>query len=199
MSVAGNKLKRLLREAPNDTWALITFLRDGLGWPFSGQEPSNLDPEDLLLDWKPEELHLDPAKVAKVADIFQIPPFDQAQECGVFIINFTGGRLPIGAVRRVVEKLVSNHRSRKGTGLLPQWNEADSLIFFCLGTEPRRTLHVVSFRSEDGKERLRVLDLVLGLERDSDRPPRPARCGRAQVERPSRSGVDLWADGDPGL
>src|SRR3954454_614784 len=116
--VSQDQLKRLLKKAPNDVWALIELLRDGLDWPFPETGPSILRPDDVLIDWKPEELHLDPDKVAKVADIFQVPKFTQSQECGVFLLNFTGGRLPVGAVRRVVERLVATRRGRTGAGRL---------------------------------------------------------------------------------
>lgn len=155
--VSDDKLKRLLTKAPSDVWALIELLRDGLDWPFPDMDPSILQPDDLLIDWKPEELHLDPEKVAKVADIFQVPKFTQTQKCGVFLLNFTGGLLPVGAVRRVVERLVANRRGRTGAGRLPQWSDVNDLIFFCLGSGPHKVVHVVSFREEDGKKSLRVL------------------------------------------
>lgn len=155
--VNDDKLKRLLKKAPNDVWALIELLRDGLDWPFPEMEPSILQPDDVLIDWKPEELHLDPEKVAKVADIFQVPKFTQSQECGVFVLNFTGGRLPVGAVRRVVERLVANRRGRTGAGRLPQWSDVNDLIFFCLGSGPQKVVHIVNFREDEGKKNLRVL------------------------------------------
>lgn len=155
--VSRDKFKLLLRNAPNDVWALIELLREGLDWPFPEMEPTVLHSDDFLIDWKPEELHLDPEKVARVADIFQVPKFTQSQECGVFVLNFTGGRLPVGAVRRVVERLVANRRGRTGSGRLPQWSDVNDLIFFCLGSDPQKVLHIVNFREEDGKKGLRVL------------------------------------------
>lgn len=153
-----DKLKRLLRKAPIDIWALIELLRDGLGWPFPDMSPSTLQPDDVLIDWHPEELHLDPNKVAKIADIFQVPKFTQSQECGVFVLNFTGGLLPVGAVRRVVERLVANRRGRTGDGKLPQWSDVNDLIFFCFGSGSQNVLHVINFREEsNGKKILRVL------------------------------------------
>ncbi len=155
--VSDDQLRKLLKKAPNDVWALIELLRDGLDWPFPDMEPSTLLPDEVLIDWAPEELHLDPAKVASVADIFQVPKFTQAQECGVFLLNFTGGRLPVGAVRRVVERLVANRRGRTGAGRLPQWSDVNDLIFFCVGSGAQKVIHVVNFREEDGKKTLRVL------------------------------------------
>lgn len=155
--VSDDRLMRLLKKAPNDVWALIDLLRDGLDWPFPEMEQSTLQAEDVLIDWQPEELHLDPEKVAKVADIFQVPKFTQAQECGVFVLNFTGGRLPVGAVRRVVDRLVANRRGRTGAGRLPQWSDVNELIFFCLGSGPHKAVHVVNFREEEGKKSFKTL------------------------------------------
>lgn len=158
MMAGDDKLKRLLTKAPNDIWALIELLRDGLDWPFPEMSPSTLQPDDVLIDWHPEELHLDPEKVAKIADIFQVPKFTQSQQCGVFVLNFTGGLLPVGAVRRVVERLVANRRGRTGAGKLPQWSDVNDLIFFCFGSASQKVLHVINFREESGgKKNLRVL------------------------------------------
>lgn len=155
--VSQDHLKRLLKNASDDVWALIELLRDGLDWPFPEMGPATLHPDDILIDWKPEELHLDPEKVANVVDIVQVPKFTEAQECGVFLLNFTAGRLPVGAVRRIVERLVANRRGRTGTGRLPQWSDVNDLIFFCMGNEPQKVVHVVNFREENGKRSLRVL------------------------------------------
>ena len=72
-----DKLKRLLTKAPNDMWALIELLRDGLDWPFPEMSPSTLQPDDVLIDWHPEELHLDRDKVADRAEIPGVGGKDQ--------------------------------------------------------------------------------------------------------------------------
>jgi hypothetical protein len=151
--VADAKLRELIRNAPKDTWALIDFLRDGLSWPLPDVTP--LQSDDILIDWKPEELHLDPAKVAKLVDITQLPPLTAKQNFGVFFLNFDGRNLPITAVRRLVHRLVSNKRG-KGAGTHPTW-ALDDLLFFCFANGDQKVIHVVNFREKEGKRVLRVL------------------------------------------
>lgn len=156
---ADAKLRELIRNAPKDTWALIDFLRDGLSWPLP--EVAHLQSDDVLIDWKPEELHLDPTKVAKLIDITQLPPLTANQSFGVFFLNFDGRNLPITAVRRLVHRLVSNKRGR-GAGTHPTW-ALDDLLFFCFANSDQKVIHVVNFREKDSKRVLRVLSW-------SDRP-----------------------------
>lgn len=151
--VADAKLRELIRNAPKDTWALMDFLRDGLSWPLP--DVTHLQADDILIDWKPEELHLDPAKVAKLIDITQLPPLTARQNFGVFFLNFDGRNLPITAVRRLVHRLVNNKRGR-GAGTHPTW-ALDDLLFFCFANGDQKVIHVVNFREKEGKRVLRVL------------------------------------------
>jgi hypothetical protein len=152
---ADERLRTLIREAPKDTWALIDFLRDGLAWPLPELDPTELHADDVLIDWQPEELHLDPTKVAKLVDIAQLPPLTAKQSFGVFFLNFDGRNLPITAVRRLVHRLVNSRRGRGG-GTHPTW-ALDDLLFFCLANGDEKVIHVVNFREKDGKRVLRVL------------------------------------------
>lgn len=151
--VSDAKLRELIRNAPKGTWALIDFLREGLSWPLP--EVTTLQSDDILIEWKPEELHLDPAKVAKLIDISQLPPLTAKQNFGVFFLNFDGRNLPITAVRRLVHRLVSNKRG-KGGGTHPTW-ALDDLLFFCVANGDQKVIHVVNFREKEGKRVLRVL------------------------------------------
>ncbi|WFN93801.1 type ISP restriction/modification enzyme [Gordonia sihwensis] len=153
------KLRKLIRNAPKDNRALVEFLRDGLAWPLP--DAPYLEPDDILIDWSPEELHLDPTKIARLVDITQLPPLTAKQSFGVFFLNFDGRNLPITAVRRLVHRLVSNRRGR-GAGTHPTW-ALDDLLFFCLANGDQRFIHVVNFREKEGKRVLRVLSW-------SDRP-----------------------------
>ncbi|MGF0256071.1 type ISP restriction/modification enzyme [Rhodococcus erythropolis] len=152
MSVIDDRLRKLLHVAPKSADHLLELLRNGLDWPI----PGDLSWGDIQLEWEPEELHLDPAKVAKLKQISQIPPLTKDQKFGVFLLDFEGGRLPVGAIRRLVQRLVKNERARKGSGTHAQWSLND-LLFFCLSEGQDRRLHVVNFREKDGKRVLRVL------------------------------------------
>lgn len=152
MTATDDRLRRLLRAAPRSTDHLLTLLLDGLDWPI----PDGLTWDDLQLDWEPEELHLDPDKVAKLKHISQVPQLKKDQTFGVWVLEFDGGRLPVGAIRRLVQRLVKNERARKGSGQHAQWALPD-LLFFCLSEGHEHLLHVVNFREKDGKRVLNVL------------------------------------------
>ena len=151
MSVVEEKLLRLVKAAPSSTESLLKLLWEGLDWPI----PAGMDLDDVPLDWSLADLHLDPDRVARLRSIKQIPRLVHQQKFGVFVLNFEGGTLPIGAVRRVVDRLVATARTRKYRGTVPTW-ALDELIFFCQtrGSEP--TLHVVALREYEGRRQVRV-------------------------------------------
>lgn len=152
MSVVADRLRALLRAAPRSADNLFDLLMNGLDWPI----PDGLSWSDIQLEWELDELHLDPEKVARLKQISQIPPLTKDQRFGVFVLDFEGGRLPIGAVRRIVQRLVRNERSRTDTGRTPQF-ELNDLLFFCLSERSHDVLHVVGFRDSGGKRVLKVL------------------------------------------
>jgi Type ISP C-terminal specificity domain len=144
--------ERLVRKAPESTDALLELLFDGLDWP----RPANMEIEEIpLLDWSPDELHLDPDEVARLTKIQQLPPLTAKQPFGVFILSFDGGRLPVGAVRRVVNRLVRKKRAR-GKSAKSLWDMND-LIFFCQSSNGVGTLHVVAFRDTDNVPVMKVI------------------------------------------
>lgn len=152
MTANENRLRQLLTAAPRSAEDLLRLLLDGLNWPI----PDDLTWDDLQLEWEPEELHLDPDKVAKLKRISQLPKLTTNQDFGVWVLKFDGGRLPVGAIRRLVQRLVKNERARAGGGAHAQWALPD-LIFFCLSEGEEHIMHVVNFRDKDGKRALSVL------------------------------------------
>lgn len=152
MTPEDSRLRALIKAAPRSTAELFSLLHEGFDWPIYD---AALEPDDLLIDWTPEELHLDPKQVARLASISQIPPLTSKQKFGAFHLIFEGGQLPIGAVRRLVQRLVTSRRG-KGGGTLPTWKLHD-LLFFCHADGARSAMHVVNFQERDGKRVLRVL------------------------------------------
>lgn len=152
MTILEERLRSLIQSAPKSADHLLDFLSNGLDWPI----PGHLSWDDIHLEWEPKELHLDPEKVARLKQISQIPPLTQKQKFAVFVLEFEGGRLPVGAIRRLVQRLVKNQRARKNSGTRAQWALND-LLFFCLSSGHEKLLHVVNFQERDGKRVLRVL------------------------------------------
>jgi hypothetical protein len=146
------RLRSLIRIAPQSLSDLMLLLWDGLAWPIYDIA---LEPEEVLIDWNPEELHLDPDHVARLSRISQIPPLTANQKFGTFYLQFEGGQLPIGAVRRLVQRLITSRRGKTG-GKTPTWDLQD-ILFFCLADGDEAVIHIVNFQERNGKRLLRVL------------------------------------------
>jgi len=146
MSATEANMRKLLEAAPRSTDNLLDLLLNGLDWPI----PDGHSWGDIQLDYKPEELYLDPEKVAKLKQISQMSRLVTNQSFGVFVLEFAGGRLPVGAIRRLVQQLVRNKRARTVSGTHAQW-ALDDLLFFCLSADQERILHVVNLQERDGK------------------------------------------------
>ena len=172
--------ENLVRQAPGSTTNLLKLLFEGLDWP----HPKNLDIEDIpLLPWSPDELHLNPDEVARLTKIQQLPALTATQPFGVFILSFDGGRLPVGAVRRVVNQLVRKQRARRQTAK-SLWNLND-LIFFCQSSNGVGTLHVVAFRDTKSVPVLKVISW------DTN-----ANQNRLELIATQNLPALLWPDGD---
>jgi hypothetical protein len=154
--------ERLVREAPKSTEALLELLFDGLDWP----KPDHLEIEDVpLVDLRPEDLSLREDAIARLRTVKQLPPLTARQPFGVFILSFDGARLPVGAVRRLVDGLVRKRRSKhsKAGGL---W-DLDDLIFFCRTGDGGGAIHGVAFREDEGNRVLRSISLTRDATKNS--------------------------------
>lgn len=151
MSSAEEQLEALIRRAPESTDDLIRLLTEGLGWPAA----SELTTEDMFA-WTPEEFHLDPTKLATLRSVQQIPPLVEHQSFGVFLLQFEGDRLPIGAIRRLVSKLARRKKASANPATHPVW-DLDDLLFFCQSSGAVHAMHVVALRDVGGKRVVRTI------------------------------------------
>jgi predicted helicase len=140
----------LVRQAPESNAKLLKLLRNGLRWPI----PNGIE-ELPLLDFSPEELHLDPDKIARLTKIQQLPKLVDEQTFAAFVLSFKGGSLPQGAIRRLVARLVKKRRTSR-TGPVGLWDMHD-IIFFCVSEEGSPRLHIVSFREVNDKTVIKVI------------------------------------------
>jgi hypothetical protein len=144
---------RLIEGAASSVEGLLRLLVDGLDWPIP-QDVDLLDDADLLLEWDPAELQLDPSELGSLTAIRQIAPLTTGQPFGVFVLTFEGGRLPIGALRRVVRQLVRRRRRKHVDN--PTWELGD-LLFFCHSDDGQGYLHIVAMRDDNDGPTLRTI------------------------------------------
>lgn len=142
--------ERLILDAARGLEGITQLLIEGLDWPL----PDHLEAVPLI-EWTPDQLGLNPDQMGKLVSIHQVPKLTSQQPFGVFILEFDGGRLPIGALRKVLDQLVLKQRGRK-TGPTSQWDLGD-LIFFCHSAEGGGSVHVAAWNQTTGKPELRAI------------------------------------------
>ena len=134
--------------------SLVKYLRDELDWPIESN-----DFEDLIFDYTAEELGIDPKNAAKIDSIKRFRPLTPNQPWGIFFVSFEPKRLPVVALRRILNQIVVKKRAatdREG------W-EADDLLFIsACGEADHRQISVANFSNEEEK-RLPTLK-VLGWD-----------------------------------
>ncbi len=88
----GNRLREI-KTFPS----LVRYLRDELDWPIESD-----DFEEVVFDYEPEELGIDPENAAKIQEIKQLRPLADGQAWGIFFIKFEPRKLPVVALRRIL-------------------------------------------------------------------------------------------------
>jgi hypothetical protein len=141
--------ERLVREATTSIPNFIELLRRGLDWPI----PATLESVPLL-DYRPEDLGLDPSKAASRGSLQQIPQLEEGQAFGTFFMSFEGGRLPQTALREYVGGLVRRRRRAYSAG--GHWS-LDDIFFFCIADNADPHAHIVCFTEVDGRRMLRSI------------------------------------------
>ena len=87
---------------------VIEFLRDELDWPIGAD-----DFEDVTFDYTPEELGHPRRTGPHLASLRQLRPLGPHQPWGIFFVKFDGPRLPLTALRRLLDKLVTKKRASR--------------------------------------------------------------------------------------
>jgi hypothetical protein len=140
---------------------LMQYLHEELGWPVDVD-----DWEVNLFDWQPEEINLKAEHVVKVRSIKQLRPLVSGQPWGIFFVEFNKGRLPITALRRVLNGLVP--KGRAASGGHQTWAAHDLLFVSSFGESNAREIALAHFTDESAKGDLPTLR-VLGWD-DDDTP-----------------------------
>lgn len=169
-----------LKKAGSSLQAFTDLLIYGLKWPI----PNGLEWEDLPIDWSPAELDLDPEKVGPIR-IHQLNIVTD-QQVGILVLQFDGKRLPVAAVRRIIERFLKTPGGKARSGQRPAWEE-DRVLVFAISPQDN-SIHAIGVGREDGRRVLRSLSWS-------------TRSTPARLELIAERGVPelVWGDRGPAL
>lgn len=125
---------------------VLEYLTNDLDWPISAG-----DLEEATFEWNAEELGLSSEQVPSLASLRQLRPLAGNQPWGVFFLEFEGPRLPLTALRRLLNKLVTRKRA-SGSGTLRTWSLDDLLFIIATSSDESVELHLVAFYDQPGRQ-----------------------------------------------
>lgn len=134
--------------------SLVKFLRDELNWPLSADEI-----DELVFEYEPDELGIDPEVAVKIKEIKQLRPLAANQPWGIFYISFEPKHLPVVVLRRILQKLVIKKRQTAKSAHRNAWELHDLLFISSYGEESQRSITFAHFR-EDEESKLPTLRVV---------------------------------------
>lgn len=123
---------------------VVKYLADELDWPMATSEL-----EDAVFDWDPNELGIPAERVPQLVSLRELRPLEAHQPWGIFFLEFAGPRLPLTALRRLLDKLVTKKRASHG-GTRRTWKLNDLLFIITTSTGEAVELHFVTFFDQPG-------------------------------------------------
>lgn len=130
---------------------VLTLLNDELDWPITTEHL-----EDATFDFSPEELGLPRDRVPKLESLRQLRPLTVHQPWGIFFVEFSGPRLPLTPLRRLLQRLVTSKRA--GTKQHATWDLDDLLFIITTDGGDAIELHFLAFfESSNGAAEIRSL------------------------------------------
>lgn len=140
--------------------SLVKYLREELDWPVESD-----DFEELTFEWSPEDLGIDPNNAAKIEQIKQLRPLITGQPWGIFFIKFEPKRLPVVALRRLLNQLVVKKRAASNRSERQLWKMHDLLFISSYGEGDERHITFAHFSEPTGATSSSVPTLrVLGWD-----------------------------------
>lgn len=124
--------------------SLVKFLRDELDWPITTD-----DFEEATFDYSPEELGLNPAVAAKIGSIKRLRPLTVSQPWGVFFVDFEPKRLPVVALRRILNAVVTKKRTSGNRAERVTWVMDDLMFISAYGEGDARQINFAHFSRVD--------------------------------------------------
>ena len=125
---------------------LVAYLRDELGWPI---DSDNF--EELTFEYTPEELGIDTKKAAKIQEIKRLRPLVPGQPWGIFFVKFEPKRLPVMALRRILNQVALKKRASANKSARQAWAAGDLLFVSNYGEGEERRIAFAHFsKPRDG-------------------------------------------------
>ncbi|MBH52575.1 MAG: hypothetical protein CL785_05455 [Chloroflexi bacterium] len=133
-----------------------------MDWPIATE-----DFEDLTFDYTPEELGIDTHSAAKIEEIKRLRPFTVDQPWGIFFVKFEPKRLPIVALRRILNSVAAKKRASANSAERVSWELDDLLFVSNYGEGQERQISLAHFSKPSGNAGLPVLKVLGWDNRDT--------------------------------
>jgi predicted helicase len=128
---------------------LIAYLRDEMGWPINNGDSF----ENLMFDYTPEELGIDEKNAAKIQEIKRLRPLSPNQPWGIFFVKFEPKKLPVVALRRILNQVALKKRASANKSERAAWASDDLLFVSNYGEGEERQISFAHFaRAQDGHD-----------------------------------------------
>ena len=118
---------------------VFAFLTDELDWPLDAD-----DLDDATYEYSAEDLGIAPERVPHLVSLRQLRPVTVDQPWGIFFIEFSGPRLPVTPLRRLLQALVAKKRAM-GDGGQKTWQLDDLLFIITTDSGDSVELHFLAF------------------------------------------------------
>ena len=122
----------------------MKYLAEELNWP-----TDEFDFDEITFDWDPEELGLERKAAAKIDHIKQLRPLENNQTWGIFFVKFAPKRLPMVAMRRILNKLVLKKRASAQPADRAAWKMRDLLFISQYGEGDERKISFAQFADNE--------------------------------------------------
>jgi predicted helicase len=133
-----------------DFKSLAHFLAEELSWPI---DPNNVDVDDLVFEYQPEDIGLSDEFAAKVQAIKQIRPLEANQPWSIFWIDFENKKIPLTVLRRILNVFVT--KKRGNTRNIATKQMEDIMFVSGHGEDKNRAITFAHFKRLDDVETIR--------------------------------------------
>lgn len=143
-----NKMDDEKLRSIKDFEQLVVYLKDELDWPIDSDSF-----DEITFDYDPEELGIDAKTAANIVEIKQLRPLVTGQPWGIFFVKFEPKRLPVVALRRILNALVMKKRASVQKTEQASWSLHDLLFILNYGEANERQMTMAHFsRDETGTD-----------------------------------------------